>query len=583
MAIYYNSKPVDVDTTFDPTSENAVSGIAVQEAIDEAVQSMYKPGGSILFSNLPELSADVLGFVYNITDAFTTDTRFVEGAGTECAAGTNVAVVNTGTLQNPMYKFDVFNASINIDNSTITKNGSNQLQTVGVINKRSSSSETLKIWEGNQSQFTTDAIGQQGKYGWVYSNRYLGYTISATPSVGDTIDINGYELAITETDSSTYVTVEDSDESLRFDRATEYDIAPVQPIINTHDLCFIEGKGVKKGDTFIANNGLTNDAIAINSLTILGNPTSNSSSINIGVNSSVGRVNCVVIGNEATSTDSMSTNVGASSSTNYRSVSVGYSSESSQDSVAIGSSARATANYTTAIGQNSRADQQNAIAIGTSAKAQAQGAIQIGGKTNTDPNTLYCGAYGYTNWKLLDLATGKIPNERLDIQNIKNQNTDQSAVTPLKVWEGTPTQYASQQPIIVDYYGWLFEQMFRLVTNTETPQVGDICYMGRWGEGNPYTITGTDGSTYIMVNDIGTTPASRDSTLDYSETISVYDANTLCFVEGVGVKRNGVDIATKITLDNAPTQGSTNGITSGAVYTVLGDLETALHNINSRS
>lgn len=108
MAIYYNSKPVDVDTTFDPTSENAVSGIAVQEAIDEAVQSMYKPGGSILFNNLPELSADVLGFVYNIIDAFTTDTRFIEGAGTECAAGTNVAVVNIGTSQNPVYKFDIF-------------------------------------------------------------------------------------------------------------------------------------------------------------------------------------------------------------------------------------------------------------------------------------------------------------------------------------------------------------------------------------------------------------------------------------------------------------------------------------------
>ena len=108
MAIYYNSKPVDVDTTFDPTSENAVSGIAVKEAIDEAVQSMYKPGGSVSFSNLPVLSADVLGFVYNITDAFTTDARFVEGAGTECAAGTNVVVVNTGTSQNPVYKFDIF-------------------------------------------------------------------------------------------------------------------------------------------------------------------------------------------------------------------------------------------------------------------------------------------------------------------------------------------------------------------------------------------------------------------------------------------------------------------------------------------
>lgn len=36
-----------------------------------------------------------------------------------------------------------------------------------------------------------------------------------------------------------------------------------------------------------------------------------------------------------------------------------------------------------------------------------------------------------------------------------------------------------------------------------------------------------------------------------------------------------------IVFDNVPTQGSTNAITSGAVYEVLGNLETALYNFNS--
>lgn len=101
-------KPVEVDQSFNPTSTNAQSGVAVKEAVDQAVEGVYKPAGSLLFANLPTPSADILGFVYNITDAFTTDARFVEGAGTECAAGTNVAVVNTGTSQSPVYKFDIF-------------------------------------------------------------------------------------------------------------------------------------------------------------------------------------------------------------------------------------------------------------------------------------------------------------------------------------------------------------------------------------------------------------------------------------------------------------------------------------------
>lgn len=38
-----------------------------------------------------------------------------------------------------------------------------------------------------------------------------------------------------------------------------------------------------------------------------------------------------------------------------------------------------------------------------------------------------------------------------------------------------------------------------------------------------------------------------------------------------------------IVFDTVPTQGSTNAITSGAVYEVLGNLETALNNFNSRT
>ena len=68
--------------------------------------TVYRPGGSLLFANLPTLSESVLGYVYNLLDDFTTTSDFVEGAGLDFPAGTNVAVVATGTAENPVYKFD---------------------------------------------------------------------------------------------------------------------------------------------------------------------------------------------------------------------------------------------------------------------------------------------------------------------------------------------------------------------------------------------------------------------------------------------------------------------------------------------
>ena len=56
--------------------------------------SAYVTKGNIAFANLPTPSANTAGFVYNITDAFTTTSNFVEGAGNAYSAGTNVAIVD---------------------------------------------------------------------------------------------------------------------------------------------------------------------------------------------------------------------------------------------------------------------------------------------------------------------------------------------------------------------------------------------------------------------------------------------------------------------------------------------------------
>ena len=88
---------------------------AVDRKLDDAIVGIYTPGGSYTFENLPALSADTLGKVYTVTDAFTTTSDFVEGAGVSYPAGTNVAVVNRGTDANPVYKYDATTGAILVD------------------------------------------------------------------------------------------------------------------------------------------------------------------------------------------------------------------------------------------------------------------------------------------------------------------------------------------------------------------------------------------------------------------------------------------------------------------------------------
>ena len=84
-----------VDQTYSGSSTNAQSGVAVKSAIDAAISSVYKPGGSVAFASLPTPESTNEGYVYNVTDAFTTTSNFVEGAGVSYPAGTNVAVIIT--------------------------------------------------------------------------------------------------------------------------------------------------------------------------------------------------------------------------------------------------------------------------------------------------------------------------------------------------------------------------------------------------------------------------------------------------------------------------------------------------------
>ena len=71
------------------------TGTQVQTAINAKIASAYKPAGSKTAAELTNalLVAANEGFVYNMSEAFTSTADFIEGAGKTFPAGTDVAVV----------------------------------------------------------------------------------------------------------------------------------------------------------------------------------------------------------------------------------------------------------------------------------------------------------------------------------------------------------------------------------------------------------------------------------------------------------------------------------------------------------
>lgn len=90
----------------------------IDEKIATKVSSTYKAAGSIEFSSLPVPSAAEEGKVYNISDAFTTNENFVEGAGQSYPAGTNVVCINS---TDGAYKWDVLAGFVDLSNYATTE------------------------------------------------------------------------------------------------------------------------------------------------------------------------------------------------------------------------------------------------------------------------------------------------------------------------------------------------------------------------------------------------------------------------------------------------------------------------------
>ena len=80
-----------------------------------ALNGAYVIKGNSTFANLPATpTVAQTGFVYNVTDEFTTDSRFVEGSGKKYPADTNVVIVNLGDASVPNMKYDVIGAFVDV-------------------------------------------------------------------------------------------------------------------------------------------------------------------------------------------------------------------------------------------------------------------------------------------------------------------------------------------------------------------------------------------------------------------------------------------------------------------------------------
>lgn len=109
----------DNDATTKDYVDTKVSGLQtadqVRAAISSAITGVYTPKGSIAFKSLPTAAAGNKGWVYNVTNAFTTTAAFVEGAGHSYGAGTNVVCVDAGSGS---YKWDVLAGTIDLTEVT---------------------------------------------------------------------------------------------------------------------------------------------------------------------------------------------------------------------------------------------------------------------------------------------------------------------------------------------------------------------------------------------------------------------------------------------------------------------------------
>lgn len=154
-----------VTDTYSATSSNAMSGKAVASAIS-GKQDTLVSGTSIKTVNSTSLLGSGNIAVQSVIDAnnkldyaYLSNTPTIPTVNnatlTITQGGTTKGTFTANASSNVTIDLDAGGGSVDVDNKSITTNSSDQIQTVGVINSRDSST-AIKTWTGTKAQY--DAI-----------------------------------------------------------------------------------------------------------------------------------------------------------------------------------------------------------------------------------------------------------------------------------------------------------------------------------------------------------------------------------------------------------------------------------------
>ncbi len=176
---YFKSK---ADALYQTKAITAITGLeseTVEAALAEllgkiqALPSSIVPKGTKAFAGLTpstDLAAANVGFMWNISDAFTTTADFAEGAGHSIPAGANVYVANVGTAAEPSYKYDIFQGMYDLSGyalkseMTVTPSTGNDADKTTIQLKNGTSATVLTTHQDISGKADKDTDAVEGNF-----------------------------------------------------------------------------------------------------------------------------------------------------------------------------------------------------------------------------------------------------------------------------------------------------------------------------------------------------------------------------------------------------------------------------------
>ena len=147
-----------IGTSDDASSLNTINAAKkyASEQIAAQIGSAYKAAGSTAFADLPTPEEAIEGYVYNVTDAFTADAKFITSEQSkQYPAGTNVVVVEVpGEEEAPStYAYDVLTGMVDLS----------AYATTSAMNSAIGAAKTELIGTGDTTASTIKGAGDEAK------------------------------------------------------------------------------------------------------------------------------------------------------------------------------------------------------------------------------------------------------------------------------------------------------------------------------------------------------------------------------------------------------------------------------------